>query len=333
MPTSNYWHFQYSPNQDSGLGIYGGNKSAFLKYGGFTQTGSFYITAECDSSTNQIEPYNFLNSYLWEDENISIQKTGSNLFGLEVTGGQDTAWLPYSYTTGSISEKGYFEVNNIGSGFVIQRVIPTNDINGFELNYSEEPTRTYTTIDPNFKYSGPRKADVCTPIADRPSDQYLPTGSNTWGYIWIESDTNGFETKAEACSRWNQYNGIPTNYPNIANNINAMFGYMSGSQAHFADPGEGLKATQSYLYYEPYYEENSRIVQYKSDGDPTGQRYILGWSGSLRPAEDGGAPTIGNIPDTIYKMGEAFKQRNPNGAGDDIWLYVQDKYPANEFCN
>tara|TARA_R110000803_G_scaffold56193_3_gene113382 strand:+ start:5264 stop:7567 length:2304 start_codon:yes stop_codon:yes gene_type:complete len=333
MPASHWWHEQTTTIESSGVDVFGGDTSAFFKYGGFTQTGSFYITAECDSSTNQIEPYNFLNSYLWEDENISIQKTGSNLFGLTLTGGQDTAWLPYSYTTGSTLEQGYFEVNNIGSGYVIQRVIPTNDINGFSLNWSEEPIRTYTTLDPNFKYNGPRKADICTPIADRPSDTNLPTGSNTWGYIWIEEDADGYFSSTEACTRWNSYNGSPSSYPGVSGNINAMFGYMSSSAAHNADPGEGLRATQSYLYYEPYYQESSRIVQYSPDNDPGDEsRYILGWSGSLRPAGPDGSG-VGNIPDTIYKVGEAFKQRNPNGSGDDIWLYIQQKYPANQFCN
>ncbi len=103
---------------------------------------------------------------------------------------------------------------------------------------------------------------------------------------------------------------------------------MTGSGINQDDPGLGLVAANSYLYYEPYADNDSKVFVYRSDGSGANPQYHPGWSGSLRPNHE---PDVLTPYDTIYKF--TFERIEGVPGGDLCYVRVDNRYPINEnYC-
>jgi len=253
-------------------------------------------------------------------ENLTQKYDSASLFGLNVPGCFQPAWLPYYYTTGSQTQKGWLEVQPItNTGYVVQRIIPSVDVNGVNISWPTANKVVYYTSAPTPQCTTDYKLpDDCDPYTELVTGSLLPEG-HSWGWGYINWNINNYSLTNARNSAIN-YN----QNPDSRDDVHAAFGIVSGSDASIPDMTKEIVGTGYPLYRAPfsgsvYLQDGGLLLQYVSDGEPRTQ-YIAGWSGSLRPQGN-------DVPvDIIFKYTASTVRRNPNGLGDDCELRLTDWY-------
>ena len=270
---------------------------------------SLWITEQCENG--QIEPMNFLNSYLWRDSDLTLLYTGS----IGAAPGGNDVMTQYQYTTGSVTESGYLEVSNISTDatneYVIDRWMPNNTIQSSSPLYSQISYTGDTSILYPAGYVGDRKEDVCSPISRRPDSSSLQA-NETWGWLWLAETGIIRATKELACNSVGNFDG---------SEYYARFGAMTSNASNFNNPGPGLVGKEAFLSDEPYAPPTIYPV-----GASTTGTYLLGWSGSFAPTGTVAVPTP---PDTIYRI------RYSEAAGEpatDKTAEVIETWPVGTVC-
>tara|TARA_R110000803_G_scaffold16650_5_gene45764 strand:+ start:835 stop:3051 length:2217 start_codon:yes stop_codon:yes gene_type:complete len=253
---------------------------------------SLWITEQCENG--QIEPMNFLNSYLWADSDLTLLYTGS----IGAAPGANDVRTQYQYTTGSVTESGYLQVSNISptatNEYVIDRWMPNNTIQSSIPLYSQIAFTGDTSVTYGAGYRGDRKEDVCTPISRRPDSSSLQA-NETWGWLWTADFGTIRATKELACNDVTDFDG---------SEYYAKFGAMTANVTNFNNPGPGLVSKQAFLSDSPYAPPTVYSV-----GAGTTETFTLGWSGSFAPSGSAAHP---KYPDTIYKIRFSEVTGQPN---------------------
>lgn len=265
----------------------------------FSYTGSVYLAEGC--TNGQTDPANFVNSYLYTDENLTTK--WSETWGININ--DNDTWVQYQYITGSVTQSGYLQLSDIGVGetaLVVERVIPSTDVNGVSINYINGGNNTYVD-----RYRGPKDATQCTPIQLLPSDFGLPTGSS-WGPLWNDGGNLPALSFEVACNRAAQLDPAEATYDYI---------YMSASYKD--TPGQGAADAQSFVFSSPYSDDYN--LANVGNSLPSSNYYYAGWSGSAIPS---------GPADTIFQV-EFVNQPSDPTSGYKLWKVI-DTFPVGTIC-
>ena len=271
----------------------------------FIPSASVYVTKEC-TNTGMTNPQEFVNSYLWADENVSEFYTAS------ITTPDDDVWAQYQYVTGSVTQSGYIQISNIsqpptytGNGYVIERIMPNYEVGTPTGSIAYTVPTDVTYID---NYTGPRAADECLPLNEPVTSSGSIAPNNSWGWIWLGDLPTAQQDKDLLCSQIDSDiagceagGGCDSAYQGTNP---AVFGWMNATGSNIEDPAGGIVQGGGILYSTPYADDP--YIRFKSLNTPDGNFFGSIFTGSLRPSVDVDDPNDYIAPNGIleYRLEE-----------------------------